>query len=329
MFKSLLARYYRATYRGLLRKILAGGLLHVDETEVKLKTGKGYVWVFTNLEEVVYLFRPNREGEFLKEMVRDFQGVLVSDFYAAYDSIDCPQQKCLIHLMRNMNQDLLNNPFDQELRSVTGPFGALLREIVATIDQHGLKRRHLRKHDQGVAQFFARLEAQCFHSEAAEGLRQRVLKYRDKLFTFLQYDGVPWNNNNAENAIKRFAYYREGRDGNLEEQGLRDYLVMLSICHTCRYKNISFLKFLLSRERDIDAFGTRRRTKRRPVIEVYPRGFIPPHLIRARTKEGQMPGSASEPVDQGEIEPTSPRPKGNSTVEENRAPQDTPTVSPG
>ena len=44
------------------------------------------------------------------------------------------------------------------------------------------------------------------------------MKCRDKLFTFIKYDGVPWNNNNAENAIKRFAYYRRYR-WNHEEEG--------------------------------------------------------------------------------------------------------------
>jgi len=39
---------------------------------------------------------------------KEFRGVLVSDFYAAYDSPNA-QQKCLIHLMRDINQELLNN----------------------------------------------------------------------------------------------------------------------------------------------------------------------------------------------------------------------------
>jgi hypothetical protein len=33
-------------------------------------------------------------------------------------------------------------------------------------------------------------------------------KYSRELFTFLDYDGIPWNNNNAEHAIKYFAKYR-------------------------------------------------------------------------------------------------------------------------
>jgi predicted RNA-binding Zn-ribbon protein involved in translation (DUF1610 family) len=285
MIKSLMARYYRPGYRRLLDKIISGPVLHIDETEVKLKTGKGYVWVFASLEDVIFLYRPTREGDFLKKLLKDFKGVLVSDFYPAYDSIDCPQQKCLIHLLRDMNQDLLNNPFDEELQSVTGPFGVLLRDVVTTIDRQGLKRCHLKRHDRGVVKFFESLARQSFRSEAAEALRHRLLKNRNKLFTFIQYDGVPWNNNNAENAIKRFAYYREDTIGVMKEAGLTDYLMLLSFCHTCRYRGISFLKFLLSRERDIDSFSRRRRARRRhAIIEVYPQGYVPPHLARLKDR---------------------------------------------
>jgi hypothetical protein len=276
-FKSLMARYYRRCYGRLLKKILAGPVLHADETEVKLRTGKGYVWVLAAPEAVVYLYRPTRAGDFLSRLLKDFQGVLVSDFYAAYDALPCPQQKCLIHLIRDMNQDLLNNPFDAELQSVTGPFGTLLRTTVEEVERHGLKARHLGRHDRAAVRFFDDLAARSFRSEAAEALRARLLKYRDKLFTFLRHDGVAWNNNNAENAIKRFAYYREGTVGCLTEAGLADYLVLLSVYQTCRYKGVSFLKFLLSGERDVDAFCEHPRRKRqRPLIEVYPSGVTRP-----------------------------------------------------
>jgi hypothetical protein len=236
LFKEMMARYYQPSCKKMLAKMLAGPVLHVDETEVKLRVGKGYVWVFTTAEEVVYMFRPTREGDFLPKLLKDFRGVLVSDYYAAYDSLPCPQQKCLIHLIRDMNQELLNNPFDAELQSITGPFGVLLRAVVECIDQHGLKKRFLSRHERGVAAFFRDLASQTFRSDAAEELRARLTKNQDKLFTFLRYDGVPWNNNNAENAIRRFAYYRDANPGRIREAGLNDYLVLLSICHTCRYE---------------------------------------------------------------------------------------------
>ena len=181
--------------------------------------------------------------------------MLVSDFYAAYDSLPCEQQKCLIHLIRDFNHDILANPFDEELKALAGDFGRLLRAIVATIDRHGLSRRHLGKHKADVDRFFETIAGRTYRSEVAEGYQQRLQKYRDKLFTFLDHDGVPWNNNNAEHAIKRFAYYREVADGLLTEERPDEITWrLLSIQQTCEYKGVSFLKFLLSQERDIDRF---------------------------------------------------------------------------
>ena len=87
----------------------------------------------------------------------------------------------------------------------------------------------------------------------------------------------------------------------MREAGLKDYLVLLGVSETCRYRGISFLKFLLSRERDIDAFGTRGRGRQRrpPVIEVYPKGFVPPHLARLRGRAAKESGGATEQVVDG------------------------------
>jgi Transposase IS66 family len=80
----------------------------------------------------------------------------------------------------------------------------------------------------------------------------RLQKNRNKLFTFLDFDGIPWNNNNAEHAIKAFASLRRVIEGKSTEKGLRDYLILLSVCETCKYKNVDFLDFLRSGSKDID-----------------------------------------------------------------------------
>jgi hypothetical protein len=123
--------------------------------------------------------------------------------------------------------------------------------------------------------------------------RTRLLKYQDKLFTFLAHDGVPWNNNNAEHAVKSFAYYRELTDGQISEEGLKDYLILLSIYQTCKYKEVSFLKFLLSRDTDIDAFrGGGSRTRIVVDIELYPEGVV---SLRASRKRLGIARSAAQP----------------------------------
>jgi hypothetical protein len=97
---------YTPTYRGILRQIAKGGLIHADETKGVVRGGGHYVWVFANLTTVAYVYAGSREAAILEDLLEGFSGVLVSDFYAAYDSIPCAQQKCLIHLMRDINEDL-------------------------------------------------------------------------------------------------------------------------------------------------------------------------------------------------------------------------------
>lgn len=199
--------------------------------------------------------------------------MLVSDFYSGYDSLDCEQQKCLVHLIRDFNGDLMGNPYNEEFKALAEEFGKLLRSIICTIDQYGLKKRHLHKHKTEVTRFFRALEARIYRTDLAESYQKRLLKNEGKLFTFLDHDGIPWNNN-AEHAVKSFAYYRQSTDGKVREARLSEYLVLLSIYQTCKYRGVSFLKFLLSGEQDVEAFCQPRREKRqRPRLEVYPKGF--------------------------------------------------------
>lgn len=250
-FKVTAAEFYQPTYDSLLKRIVAGRLVQADETKVDFKSRRGYVWTFTNLSEVAFIYADSREGDVVKSLLNDFKGVLVTDFYAAYDGIECPQQKCLIHLIRDLNDDLIGEPFNEELKGLVADFARLLRPMVATVDRYSLKARFLRKHRREVERFYHALRDLNLKSETAKKCKARLKKNRNSLFSFLDYDGVPWNNNNAEHAIKSFVFLRNIISGVTTEKGIREYLVLLSICQTCKYMGVDFLDFLHSGEKDI------------------------------------------------------------------------------
>ena len=154
-------------------------------------------------------------------------------------------------LMRDINNDLRQLPFDDDLKAIAQPFGILLRKIIETVDQYGLKKKYLQKHRQDVIKFLEKITSQKFLSETAQNYQKRFKKNEEKLFTFLDYDEVPWNNNNAEHAIKVFAKYREHNHNVITENSLKQYLVLLTVCQTCEYSNINVLHFLLSKEKAI------------------------------------------------------------------------------
>jgi predicted RecB family nuclease len=177
--RSQAADHYRGAYASLLAKLRSGRLVHVDETWAKVKGAdkRGYVWVFASPEVAVYVYSPTRDGDVLRETLAGFTGVLVSDFYAAYDTMDCPQQKCLVHLLRDLNDDLLKHPFDEELKQLGGWFASLMQAIVQTIDRYGLTRLHLHKHKKDVDRFYRQLAGAAYSSETARHFRQRFLYF--------------------------------------------------------------------------------------------------------------------------------------------------------
>ena len=91
----------------------------------------------------------------LRDVLAGFQGVLVSDFYGAYEyavrSAEMP-----IHLMRDINEAITKAPFNKEVSGISIAFGKLLRAIVETVDRRGLKCRYLRKHERDVEKVFPR-----------------------------------------------------------------------------------------------------------------------------------------------------------------------------
>jgi predicted RecB family nuclease len=244
--KASSALRYLPVYESILRRIACGALVHADETQVRIGREVQYVWVFTNHTEVAYIHAPSREAGIVRGLLQDFKGVLVSDFYSGYDSLECAQQKCLIHLLRDINEDVLKNPFNEEMRQVAVDFANLLKPIVNTIDQRGLKSWYLRKHKKDVERFYRVLSEREHHTEVARGWRGRFEKNHSKLFTFLDYDGIPWNNNNAEHAVKAFARLRGMIGSSVTAKGLREYLVLLSISETSKFRGEDFLGFLRS-----------------------------------------------------------------------------------
>jgi hypothetical protein len=139
--KHRFARKYAATQEQLLATLRASHVLYVDETRVSLRRKPAYVWAFTNLHEVLYLWSLSRDGTVLDGVLRGFDGVLVSDFYGVYDSPSCAQQKCVVHFIRDLNDDLMRAPQDAELADLAKGFTALFTPIISTIDRFGLKRR--------------------------------------------------------------------------------------------------------------------------------------------------------------------------------------------
>jgi hypothetical protein len=88
-------------------------------------------------------------------------------------------------------------------------------------------------------------------TDVGSSLKKRIDKNKDKLFTFIDYNNVPWNNNNAEHAVRAFTRLRNVMSTSTPK-GTSEYCVLLTVQQTLRYRGVGFLDFLRSGRIEID-----------------------------------------------------------------------------
>jgi Transposase IS66 family len=200
-----------------------------------------------------------RETNIVHETLADYDGILISDFYPGYDSVQCKQQKCWVHLIRDLNNDLWENLADIEYEAFVLEVKNLVIPIMETVQEYGLKKRNLNKFKAQIDDFYKNfIINKSYKSDLVIRYQKRFIRYQEGLFTFIDQDGIPWHNNTAEHAIRHLAIQR-GLSKSFHESGTYDYLRLLSIRQTCRFQGKSFFKFLFSGETDLDKFEARKR----------------------------------------------------------------------
>ncbi|WP_199609438.1 TM0106 family RecB-like putative nuclease [Flocculibacter collagenilyticus] len=248
-YKEEVAKFYRPIYIKLLNKIIESNVIYIDETPFKLEEGTIYGWVLSNGVDVVTLYRENRSSDFLLELLEDFKGVIVSDFYSGYDRLNCKKQRCLIHLIRDINHLLLRYPDDTALKVIASNFTELLASIVKDIEDKSKSRKwYLKKFKPEIQLCQKTIVATDCHNIDTKKLQNRLIKYWHELFEFTNHNDIHWNNTVAEHAIKLIATHRNKNLKYLSIKKIEDYMTILTIYQNCEIKEKSFLRFLLNQK---------------------------------------------------------------------------------
>ncbi len=261
-FFRYLTQYYAGTEKQLLQRILESPFVHVDETKINIQGTDQFVWVFTDGRHVVFRLTETREATLVHKILSGYQGVLISDFYGGYDAVKCRQQKCWSHLIGDLNDDLWKEPFNDEFQTLVLAVRNLIVPILEETRCQSPKKKRLASFRKSVDQFYENIIIdKPYSSELVQKYQKRFLRYRDSLFIFLECDGIPWNNNMAERALRHLAVQRK-ISGAFYESAIENYLLLLGIMQSCRFQGKPLLQYLLSGERDVDKYKPPRAIRR-------------------------------------------------------------------
>ena len=174
------AEYYAPTENILLARLLASPFIHADETKINVQGVDHYIWVLTNGTHVIFRITETRTTAMIQELLKGYKGTLISDFYGAYDAVDCRHQKCLVHLIRDLNEDLWKNPFNGELEQFIAAFRKVLIPIMADVRKYGLRKRNLQKHRRVVDRYYNFAVDGCIsEDEIVQRYQKRFIRYRN------------------------------------------------------------------------------------------------------------------------------------------------------
>ena len=230
-----LAKWLQVEVREILAAIHKSPQIHIDETGWKVN-GKGHwLWAFVNERLTYYKIDPSRSAKVPKQIIpTDYGGIIISDFYGAYNKLPGKKQKCLVHLMREMKKAREKNDSEEFIA-----YYKELRRILQDAMRLSEKREEMPKENflSRVAKIKKRLLAWSVRNYEDKYLRRlsdRFLRYWFDLVTFLEESGVSFNNNLCERQIRHNVIIRNRSFQNRSPKGAQAHEVLMSLLQTLR-----------------------------------------------------------------------------------------------
>ncbi len=234
------------------RELINGTYIQADETpvDVQMHEGRGknhqaYLWQYGRPGgTVVFDFRLGRGRDGPRQFLGQFEGILQTDGYAAYDQIGGPKivhAGCWSHAERYFSEAVQLNPNDP----VATPIVARIDELFvidseARCQKLGLEARHALRQEQsrplldGIRKQIEAARSTALPAGALAKACHYTLTLWEKLTRFLEYPELELSNNLAENSMRPVALGRKNWIHIGSPQAGPKVAAILSVVESCR-----------------------------------------------------------------------------------------------
>ena len=207
-----------------------------EYTRLRQDGRNGYLWSFSTPKVRYFLYRPGRSQRVVEEVLGDeFEGVLVSDFYGAYNVYQGPHQRCWTHLLRDIHQ--LKEQHPQDL--VLARWAHAVREVYDHAQAYPepdpnlpetVRRAQRVEQQQRYQQWLWSICKPYLGSDAPmRVLCQRVERFLPELFTFVAEPRASADNNAAERSLRPPVVSRKISGGTRSERGSETKSILASL----------------------------------------------------------------------------------------------------
>jgi hypothetical protein len=233
-------------YVQIAEQAKASAVLHADETGWRMNGRTWWLWCFANRTCCYYLIDPSRGSPALAKFFAEaFDGVLVTDFWAAYRAFAKERQCCLVHLLRELEKVDQHN-HSAEWRAFAKKLRRLLRDGIRLRKRPDFSPQRFASRIVRIDRRLVALSEATYGDADASRLAKRLRKHTDELFTFLDYPDVTFDNNLAERMIRPAVILRKISQCNRSEKGAAVQAVLMSVYRTLKLRTHDPLATIVS-----------------------------------------------------------------------------------
>lgn len=240
-----LAKEGKETYDAIRTDVRGSPVVHADETGWREDGIPGFIWSLSTPSLCLFHRDEHRSMDVIDELLgKDFAGVLVSDFYAVYDHLLGPKQRCWAHLWRDIEALEREDPEDAELAAwVVGIHAIYQRamqprpeqECAPTPEAASARAQRAHRYEQQLLRLCPdELPATRPHAT----LVKRIRRYLPELFTFVRELDVPHTNNHAERSLRPLVIARKVSGGTRSSAGSNTRMILASLAATARLQGV-------------------------------------------------------------------------------------------
>lgn len=224
-------------YEQIQAEALDSGVLHADETGWRVNGKTHWLWCFANPRLSFYMVHQSRGSPALLEFfTEEFDGILVSDFWGAYNAVACAlRQTCLVHLLRDMRHVEQYKDAGDDWPAFAKKLRRLVRDAVRLWRARGQTppEAYARRRDR-LHRRLAELVEAPWRNKQARRLVKRLRRHRADVLTFVDHEDVPFENNHAEREIRPAVVIRKNSYGSRSQRGADCQAVLMTIYRTLR-----------------------------------------------------------------------------------------------
>lgn len=225
-------------YERIKQRIRQAKSVHLDETGWRTQEQRNYAWVMASgkSEEAAFLIGRNRGKGNAEALLNGYNGVRVTDGYAAYKNLSGEHQTCWSHPLRKLKDlkesDNLSPDKKGFVKEIHQDLGELFEQVKDINQQEFNQQERLEGLPELLNQFDKitnKILSSRFYIKKLNNLGQQLKTSKKQFFTCITYEGVAPTNNKAERKLRHLVLKRKNSFGTKTEKGSKIFSINLSV----------------------------------------------------------------------------------------------------